>query len=69
MKEADEEEFLLLRSVFNGFKGAEEEQRESIFHFSCMVQGRACSLIIDDGSSANVVSLSIMAQLRYRHAC
>jgi len=58
--EADEAEMLVLRRVLNGQKGAEDEQRENIFHTRCTVQDMVYSLIIDGGSYANVVSLSMI---------
>nr|XP_033517225.1 uncharacterized protein LOC117281471 [Nicotiana tomentosiformis] len=33
-----------------------EEQRENIFHTRCRIKGKTCSMIIDSGSCANVVS-------------
>jgi len=54
---------LVLRKVINGQKGAKDEQRENIFHTRCTVQDKVCSLIIDGGSCANVVSLSMIEKL------
>ena len=54
---------LVLRRVLNSQKGAKDEQRENIFHTQCTVQGKVCSLIIDGGSCANVVSLSMIEKL------
>jgi len=59
-EEADEGEMLVLRIVLNGQEGAKDEQRENIFHTRCTVQDKVCSLIIDGGSCANIVSLSMM---------
>ena len=55
MEEADEVEMLVLRRTFSGLK-TKEEQQENIFHTRCTIQGKVYSLIIDDGSCANVVS-------------
>ena len=63
MKEADKGEILVLRRVLSGQKGAKDEQRENIFHSSCRVQGKVCFVIIDGGSYANVVSLSMIEEL------
>ncbi|XP_019435366.1 PREDICTED: uncharacterized protein LOC109341851, partial [Lupinus angustifolius] len=41
----------------------EESQRENIFHTRCLVQGNVCSLIIDGGSCANVVSTRLVSKL------
>ena len=54
---------LVLRRVLNGQKDAKDKQRENIFHTRCTVQGKVCSLIIDGGSCANVVSLSKIEKL------
>ena len=62
-EEADEGEMLVLRRVLNRQKSAKDEQRENIFHTRCTIQGKVCSLIIDGGSCANVVSLSMIEKL------
>ena len=62
-EEADEGEMLVLRRVLNGQKSTKDEQRENIFHTRCTVQGKVCSLIIDGGSCANVVSLTMIEKL------
>ena len=62
-EEADKGETLVLRSILNNQKGAKGEQRQNIFHFRYMLQGKVCSLIIDGGSYANVVSLSMIEKL------
>jgi len=61
--EADEGELLVLRRALNSQKGDLEEQRENIFHSRCTVQGKVCSVIIDSGSCANVVSVSMIEKL------
>ena len=61
--EADEGEMLVLRRALSSQKGGQEEQRENIFHSRCTVQGKVCSLIIDSGSCADVVSLSMIEKL------
>jgi hypothetical protein len=63
VEEADEGELLVLRRALSGLKGAQEEQRENIFHSRCTVHGKVCSLIIDGGSCANVASLSMVEKL------
>jgi len=63
VEEADEGEFLILKTPLSVLKGDKEEQRENIFHSRCMVQGKVCSLIIDGGSCANVASLSMAKNL------
>jgi len=64
MEEADEGELLVLRRVLSNQRKVKDEQRENIFHARCTVQGKVCSLIIDGGSCANVVSLSMTEKLR-----
>jgi len=61
--EPDECEMLVLRRALNSQRSEKEEQRENIFHFRCTVQGKVCSLIIDGGSCANVVSLNMIEEL------
>ena len=62
-EEADEGEMLVLRRVLNDQKSTKDEQRENIFHTRCTIQGKVCSLIIDGGRCANVVSLSMICLL------
>jgi len=54
---------LILRRVLSGQKGAKDQQRKNIFQSRCTVQDKMCSLIIDEGSCANVVSLSMIEKL------
>jgi len=61
--EENEGEMLVLRRALSSQKGEQEEQRENIFHSCCTVQGKVCSIIIDSGSCANVVSLSVIEKL------
>jgi len=35
-----------------------------MFHSRCIVQGKVCSLIIDGGSCANVVSLGMVEKFK-----
>jgi len=63
VEEADEGELLVLRRVLSNQKGVKDKQRENIFHTRCTIQGNVCSLIIDGGSYANVVSLSMIEKL------
>jgi len=61
--EADEGEMLMLRRVLNNYQSENTEQRENIFHSRCTVQEKICSIIIDGGSCANVVSVSMIEKL------
>ena len=63
MENADEGEMLVIRRVLSNQRVAKDEQRETIFHSRCTVQAKVCSLIIDGGSCANVVSLSMIEKL------
>ena len=62
-EEADDGEMLVLRRVLNGQKNTKDEQWDNIFHTRCTVQGKVCSLIVDGGSCANVVSLTMIEKL------
>ena len=63
IEEADEGVPLVLRGVLGNQKGPTDEQRENTFHTRCTTQGKICSLIINGGSCANVVSLSMIEKL------
>ena len=63
IEEADEGVLLVLIGVLGNQKGPKDEQRENIFHTRCTTQGKMCSLIIDGGSFANVVSVSMIENL------
>jgi len=63
VEEADEGEILVLTGVLRNQKGAKDKQRENIFHSRCTIQGKVCSVIIDGGSYANVVSLIMIGKL------
>jgi len=60
---ADEGEMLVIRRSLSSQRSEKDEQRENIFHSRCTVHGKVCSLIIDGGSCANVVSLSMIEKL------
>ena len=61
--EPDEGEMLVLRRVCNSNYGENTEQRENIFHSRCTVQEKICSIVIDGGSCANVVSVNMVEKL------
>jgi hypothetical protein len=63
VEQADEGEMLVLRRALNVQKSSKDEQRENIFHSRCTVLGKVCSLIIDYGSCANVISVSMIEKL------
>ena len=61
----DEGELLVIRRALSGLVSQEGfEQREAIFHTRCTVGGKVCSLIIDEGSCANVASQSMVDKLK-----
>ena len=60
---ADESEMLVLRREPSSQKGEQEEQRENIFYSRCTIQGKVYSTIINSGSYANVISLSMIERL------
>ena len=54
----------MVRRILGGIaKKSEESQRENIFHTTCLIQGRVCSLIIDGGSCTNVVSARLVKKM------
>jgi len=66
VENADEGEMLVIRRILSNQRVAKDEQRENIFHSRCTVQGKVCSLIIDGGSCANIVLLSMIEKLTFR---
>jgi len=44
-------------------KPFDESQRENIFHTSCLINYKLCSLIVDEGSCANVASTRVVDKL------
>ena len=44
-------------------KTNEKEQRENLFHSTCLVSEKVCSLIIDGGSCTNVASDTLLRKL------
>ena len=63
MEEADDVELLVFIRVLSNQKGVKDEQWENIFHSRCTVRRKVCSLIIDGGSCANMVSLIMIEKL------
>jgi len=61
----DEGELLVIRRALSGLASQDGlDQRETILHTRCTVEGKACSLIIDGGSYANVASQSMVDKLK-----
>ncbi|MCI06182.1 mutant gag-pol polyprotein, partial [Trifolium medium] len=58
-------ELLMMRRMLGNLVKEEEDttQRENLFHTRCLVQGKACSLIIDGGNCTNVASTRLVAKL------
>jgi len=44
-------------------KPLDETQRENIFHTHCLINNKLCSMIIDEGSYANVASTRVVEKL------
>jgi len=44
-------------------KPFDESQRENIFHTRCLINDKFCSLIVDEGSCANVTSTRVVDKL------
>ncbi|XP_019435376.1 PREDICTED: uncharacterized protein LOC109341859 [Lupinus angustifolius] len=55
--------FMVRRLLGSQIKEEDASQRENIFHTRCIVDGKLCSLIIDSGSCANVVSARLVSKL------
>jgi len=67
VEEADEGELLVLRRALSGQKAPNhEEQRENIFHTRCTIHDRACSLIIEGGSCANMASSTLVDKIQLK---
>jgi len=60
---ADEGKMLVLQRALSTQKSEKDEQRENIFHSRYTKQDKVCSSVIDGGSCANVVSLSMIEKL------
>jgi len=61
----DEGELLVIQRGLSGLVSQDEfEQRETIFHTRCTVEGKVFSLIIDGGSYANVASQLMVNELK-----
>ena len=61
VEEADKGELFILRRALSGLKSHEDEQSENIFHSTCTVKGKVCTLIIDIGT--DVASISMVGTL------
>jgi len=63
----DEGELLVIRRALSGLASQDGlDQRETIFHTRCTVEGKVCSLIIDGGSCVNVASQSMSISSNWR---
>ena len=59
----NEGEMLASRRALSNLKGAKDKQRKNTFHTRCTVKGKVCSLVINGGSCANGISLSMIEKL------
>ncbi|XP_070046662.1 uncharacterized protein [Nicotiana tomentosiformis] len=55
--------FVVRRLMHINLGHSNEEQRENIFHTRCEIKDKICSIIIDNGSCANVVSAYLVEKL------
>nr|XP_018622474.2 uncharacterized protein LOC104085024 isoform X1 [Nicotiana tomentosiformis]XP_033509005.1 uncharacterized protein LOC104085024 isoform X2 [Nicotiana tomentosiformis] len=55
--------FVVRRLMHINLGHSNEEQRENIFHTRCEIKDKICSMIIDNGSCANVVSAYLVEKL------
>lgn len=61
----DEGELLVIQKTISHVAAQDDHShRESIFHTRCTIEKRVCSMIIDSGSSANVVSKTTVEKLQ-----
>ena len=63
LKASNDELSLVARRVLTIYKDEEQLQRKNIFHTRCEIQGKICSMIIDSGSCANVISNVVVDKL------
>ena len=70
LEDVDEEEewhingeLLVSRIALNAQAREDEKQRDNIFHTRCLVLGKVCSLVIDEGSYTNVASTTMVEKL------
>ncbi|KAI4310483.1 hypothetical protein MLD38_035459 [Melastoma candidum] len=61
---SDEGELLVVRKALSVTPAREENQRESIFHTRCTVEGKVCLVIVDSGSCTNAVSRTMVKKLK-----
>ncbi|XP_070049344.1 uncharacterized protein [Nicotiana tomentosiformis] len=57
--------YLVVRRLIGALAKEELDQRENHFHARCKIMGDVCSMIIDNGSCANVASASLVEQLNF----
>ena len=59
-----EEDLLVVRRLLGQvLQPFNESQRENIFHTRCLIQNNICSLIVDEGSCANVASTRVVYKI------
>ncbi|XP_075109109.1 uncharacterized protein LOC142180905 [Nicotiana tabacum] len=63
MEYIDSGYFVVRRLMHINLGHSNEEQRENIFHTRCGIKDKICSMIIDNGSCANVVSAYLVERL------
>ncbi|KAI4340740.1 hypothetical protein MLD38_025549 [Melastoma candidum] len=60
----NEGELLVFRKALSVTPSREDNQRESIFHIKCTIDGKVCLVIVDSGSRPNVVSRTMVEKLK-----
>ena len=57
---------LILQKLLLAPKKEEESQRNVIFKTTCTINGKVCDVIIDSGSSENIVSEALVKALKHK---
>ena len=61
--EPDEGEMLVIRRALNVQRSTKDEERENIFHSRCIIQGKVCSLIVENESCINMAFVTLIEKL------
>ena len=63
-EEAMQGDMLMVRRLLGSqMQPLNDTQRENIFHTRCTINGKLCSLIVDEGSCTNVASSRLVSKL------
>ena len=72
MREAEGENLMIRRTLLKEPVKADTTQRRALFLVQCKVKGKLCRMIIDSGSTNNIISLEVANKLkleRLPHSC